>query len=132
MGEILEAYGRDHKCPEATAVPWTFMRDKIVPELRSLGYICPTKVALKSILCFGVDQLPTITCRGPSETLQCTFEHFLNILWHPLIEHLECDGKGPDKQREESLDLHHRALVTEMEGTVACPIETMDMDVWAE
>ena len=64
--------------------------------------------------------------------MQCTFEHFLNILWHPLIEHLECDGTCPDKQRKESLDLHHKALVAEMEGIIANPNETMDMDAWVE
>ena len=131
MGGFLEDLGR----PEETAVPYHFMRDKILPALRSLGYICPTHHhdALKSILCFGVDPLPrmTSTCQH-GESMQCTFEHFLNILWHPLIEHLECDGTGPDKQRKESLDLHHKALVTEMEGIVTSPNETMDMDAWVE
>ena len=41
-------------------------------------------------------------------------------------------GKDPDHQRKESLDLHHRALVTEMEGIVTSPNETMDMDAWVE
>ena len=131
-GRFLEDLGR----PEETAVPYHCMRGKMLPALRSLGYICPNHYhdALKSILCFGVDPLPRdgrIRGGGP-EMMQCTFEHFLNILWHPLIEHLECDGTGPDKQRKESLDLHHRALVTEMEGIVTSPNETMDMDAWVE
>ena len=62
--------------------------------------------------------------------MQCTFEHFLNIFWHPLIQHVECLERDPDHQRKESLDLHHQALVTEMEGLVNSPDENMGMDAW--
>ena len=132
--DIWGAY-QDLHCTSNAGVTCSFMKFKLLPALKSLGYIVPSQRALESILSYGVDPLPRMES-GPAgrygESMQCTFEHFLNILWHPLIEHLECDGKGPDKQREESLDLHHRALVTEMEGTVASPNETMDMDAWAE
>ena len=41
-------------------------------------------------------------------------------------------GKYPNHQRNECLDLHHKALVTEMEGIATSPDETMDMDAWVE
>ena len=41
-------------------------------------------------------------------------------------------GKDPDHQRKESLDLHHKALVTEMEGIITSPDEAMGMDAWVE
>ena len=64
--------------------------------------------------------------------MQCTFEHFLNILWYPRIVHVEHIGKDPDHQRKESLDLHHKALVAEMDGIATSPDEAMDMDAWVE
>ena len=118
-----------------TAVTYSFMKFKILPALKSLGCIVPSQQALMSILSFGVDPLPRMASGSAGtygESMQCTFEHFLNILWHPLIEHVECLGKDPDHQRKESLDLHHKALVTEMEGIVTSPNETMDMDAWVE
>ena len=45
---------------------------------------------------------------------------------------MECLGKDPDHQRKEGLDLHHKALVTEMEGIATSPDEAMDMDAWVE
>ena len=45
---------------------------------------------------------------------------------------METIGKDPDHQRGESPDLHHKALVTEMEGIVPSPDETMDMNAWVE
>ena len=107
----------------------------MLPAVKSLGYIVPRQKALGRILCYGVDPLPRMES-GPAgrygESMQCTFEHFLNILWHPLIEHVDSLGKDPDHQRREGLDLHHKALVTEMEGIVPSPDETMDMDAWVE
>ena len=41
-------------------------------------------------------------------------------------------GKDPNHQRNECLDLHHKALVTEMEGIITSPDEAMDMDAWVE
>ena len=120
---------------EQTSVPYSFMRAKIVPALKSLGYIVPSRQALMSILSFGVDPLPRMASGSAGrygESMQCTFEHFLNILWHPLIEHVEHIGTDPNHQRNECLNLHHKALVTEMEGIVTSPDETMDMDVWVE
>ena len=105
------------------AVTYAFIRTKIVPALKSLGYIVPSHQALMRMLPFGVDPLPRMASGSAGrygESMQCTFEHFLNILWHPLIEHVENLGRDPDHKaldlHHKALALHHKALETEMEG----------------
>ena len=137
MGVPTDIWGtyQDLQCTSKAGVTYSFMKFKLLPALKSLGYIVPSQRALESILSYGVDPLPRIESGHAGtygQSIQCTFEHFLNILWHPLIEHVEGLGKDPDHQRRKGLDLHHKALVTEMEGIVPSPDETMDMDAWVE
>ena len=123
------------KGTSGTAVSKTFMQDKILPDLRSLGYLVPTRGDLESILCYGVDPLPWVNTANKAqhgESVVCSFQHFLNLLWHPLIEQVEYLDKDPDHQRQGNLDLHQKALVTEMAGVVPSPEKHMDMEAWVE
>jgi hypothetical protein len=64
------------------------------------------------------------------ETTLCSFEHFLNLLWRPLIDFIEACDRGIDLQWTESLGLHEKALLSEMQGVLASADKALDMDAW--
>ena len=116
-------------------MPLTFMRDVIVPDLRKLGYqVVPCK-DLASTLTAGLEPLQEVESGSTGrhgQTTLCSFEHFLNLLWLPLIEFLETSANGGSIVWTKTLALHQKALLLEMQGVVVNAEEPLDMDSWIQ
>ena len=121
------------------SVPLTFMKEVILPDLRKLGYqVVPWKV-LESALIAGLEPLPEVDSRDKGrhgQTTLCSFEHFLNLLWLPLIEFLEfleaSGSSGGSVVWTKTLVLHQKAILLEMQGVVVNAEEPLDMDSWIQ
>ena len=113
------------------SVPWSFMKDVIVPDLKKLGYQVPPYKDLASTLTTGLELLFVVesgkTGRHGQTTL-CSFEHFLNLVWLPLIEFLEASASDGSVVWTKRLALHQKALLLEMQGVVANAEEPLDLD----
>ena len=99
------------------SVPWTFMRDVIAPELRKLGYHVPPRKDLAEALTIGMEPLPVVESgkqgRHSQKTTMVSFDHFLNLVWMPLIEYHDASAKAAWTK---ALALHQKALLLEMQG----------------
>ena len=117
------------------SVPLRFIQDVILPDLRKLGYQVVPKRVLAGTLTAGLEPLLEVesgrTGRHGQTTL-CSFEHFLNLLWLPLIEFLETSAKGGSVVWTKTLALHQKVLLLEMQGIVLNAEEPLDMDLWIQ
>ena len=105
----------------------------VVQDLVKLGYTVPSKRTLVDTLTAGLEPLSVVASesRGQhGQTTLCSFEHFLNLLWRPLIDFIEACDRGIDPQWTESLGLHEKALLSEMQGVLASAEKALDMDAW--
>ena len=59
-----------------------------------------------------------------------TFMHVLNLVWQPVIEHIEALIEGRPADWTSTLAKHQDLLVAEMEGVVLEATETMPVDEW--
>ena len=101
------------------SVPLKFMRDVIVPDLRKLGYQVVPYNVLASTLTTGMEPLLEVESGSTGrhgQTTLCSFEHFLNLLWLPLIKFLEASANGDSVVWTKTLALHQKALLLEMHG----------------
>ena len=116
-------------------MPLTIMKEVIVPALRKLGYqVVPCKV-LASTLTAGLEPLLEVESGSTGrhgQTILCSFEHFLNLLWLPLIEFLETSASGGSVVWTKTLALHQKALLLEMQGAVMNAEEPLGMDLWIQ
>ena len=69
---------------------------------------------------------------GKHDCQVCSFEHLLNLLWHPVIEYLEALSENAAPKWTKSLGLNQAAILSEMHGLVAQAEETLEMDLWIE
>ena len=117
------------------SVPWSFMQDVIVPDLKKLGYQVPPYKVLANTLTIGLEPCRVVesgkTGRHGQTTL-CSFEHFLNLVWQPLIEFLEASASDVSVGWTKSLALHQKALLLEMQGVVVSAEEPLDLDSWMQ
>ena len=117
------------------SVPLKFMKEVTLPDLRKLGYqVVPHKV-LASTLSAGLEPLQEVKSGSAGmhgQTTLCSFEHFLNLLWLPLIEFLETLANGGPVVWTTTLAVHQRAILLEMEGIVMNAEEPLDMDSWIQ
>ena len=117
------------------SVPLRFMQEVILPDLRKLGYQVGPRRVLASTLTAGLEPLLEVESGSTGrhgQTTLCSFEHFLNLLWLPLIEFLETLAKGGSVVWTKTLALHQKALLLEMEGLVMDAEEPLDMDLWIQ
>ena len=59
-----------------------------------------------------------------------TFVHFVNLMWHPLLLHIEALLTGRPAPWTSKLAKHQDVLVLEMRGLVSEPDTTISMDEW--
>ena len=117
------------------SVPWTYMRDVIHPDLKKKGYQVGLWKNLARTLIAGLEPLQAVDSREKGrhgQTTLCSFEHFLNLLWLPLIEFLEASASGDSVVWTKTLTLHQKALLLEMQGVVVNAEEPLDLDSWIQ
>ena len=69
---------------------------------------------------------------GPHNCRVRSFQHLVNLLWQPIIEHIEALSRDAAPHWKESLGLNQAAILSEMHGVVSSADETLDMDQWIE
>ena len=71
--------------------------------------------------------------RGALEGNVCTFGHFMNLMWQPVLEFIT---KLLEAQQKPSwtpaVQKNHEALLQEMDGTIVAPDACLPMDEWFE
>ena len=110
------------KHAEGLQLTYHCMERTVVKDLVKLGYRVPSRRTLVDTLTAGLEPLCVVASdnRGQhGETTLCSFEHFLNLLWRPLIDFTEACDRGIDPQWTESLGLHEKALLSELQGVLA-------------
>ena len=109
-----------------------FVGTTILPALREQGFEVCSQRALRSTLEAGLEPIPEATTRGHQNATSCSFEYFLNLLWQPILKHIESLSKDPETEWTESLGKNQAAILSEMSGVVLGADETLDMDQWVE
>ena len=116
------------------SVPEKFLERHIVPALRVDGFVTCTYRNLRRFLEYSLD-VP----EGPQEHggvgrpgRKYGFVHFLNLLWYPIIQHIESICKDESIVEPEGLDKHKEAILAEMSGVVSSASEVMSFDDWVQ
>ena len=117
---------------EENMVQFKFLQDNIIPELRKEGFAVPAQRSLESVLTQGLDELPLQDLKQHKGVRMCAFEHVMNLLWFPILEHIDSLADEASPGWTEQLGLHQSAILSEMAGTVGAAGEPMDMDDWVE
>ena len=80
----------------------------------------------------GLDEEDRVLRHDGKWATQCTFVHFLNLLWRPIIDYIEDIADGGTPEWTEILQKHQEALLAEMAGTVDSAEEILDFGDWVE
>ena len=99
---------------------FTTMRSTILPRLQQDGFAAPSQRSLLSTLEVGLEPLETAPWSSSGDWVGkiCSFANFLNLLWDPLIKHIEALSRDEDPQWTKSLGLNQAAILSEMRGVV--------------
>ena len=95
------------------------------PALKGRGFLVPSRNGIEEELAKGTHQLPV-----GIHSKDCTFPHFLNLVWQPIIKYIEALGTADKRDWSQELTVHSQALAKEMEGMVVSPTEAMPFDDW--
>ena len=100
---------------------FTTVSRTILPRLQQDGFAAPWQRSLLSTLEAGLEPLETApwSSSGDWAGKMCSFAHFLNLLWLPLLEHIEALSRDEDPQWTESLGRNQAAILSEMHGIVS-------------
>ena len=97
------------------------------------GFDMPSYRGLEEALARGLDALRTESgpgCKGEAQI--CSFAHLINVVWGPILQHMDSLDQKPAPKWSSKLACNHEALVAEMKGHVLDPDETLDIDAWVE
>ena len=115
---------------------WKFLERTIYPELKADGFkvINAQSKACKEALAANLGPLPESACSNKKGgmVLMCSFLHFLNYIWQPLLTFLEALGleDTPEPEWTEALAVNKEALLVEMAGVVDSPDEHLALEEW--
>ena len=128
-GAWHEAAGPARTCGNSLSLK--FVLEVVVPELAKRGFAVPVRRSCPAALAAGLEPLPIRNFKN-AEGQGCSFAHVLNLVWAPILQHLESCVHEPAPEWTEQLALHHSCLLAEMAGVVPEADEGMDIDQWAE
>ena len=127
--ELWDGYLEDH---DGHDVSLRFMGRTIIPALTKLGYEVSTRASLPDTLTAGLEPLEIGPGPEGHQSHRCSFPHFLNLLWQPLITFVEALGEDVGTPWTDCLALHQNAILSEMHGILGSADESLDMDTWVE
>ena len=76
-----------------------------------------------------LEKLPEIEYCG-RRGQECSFIHFLNLVWQPVLRYVEHLGAGEQVAWTKALQIHHDALVREMKGIVLVASAPLPVNEW--
>ena len=103
----------------------TWMTRTLPGLMRDRGFQCPVQ---RQIL--GTAKEGLAEARGREDVYN--FMHFLNLLWQPLLHHIDCLANGAESQWSETLARHDQALTAEMQGIISDPGDVMYFSLWVK
>ena len=136
MGYLEEASatgGVPASCPSVHL--WiSTMRYTILARLQQDGFATPSRSSLLSTLEAGLEPLETVPWSSSADWVGkiCSFANFLNLLWLPIINHIEALGRDEDPQWTERLGRNQSAILSEMLGIVPSADESLGTEPWVE
>ena len=81
------------------------------PALKGRGFLVPSRSSIEEELVKGIHSLPVRI-----HSTDCTFPHFLNLVWQPIIKYIEALGTPDKRDWSQELTVHSEALAKEMRG----------------
>ena len=113
-------------------VPVKHCVEMILPDFKKIGFAAPMEHQFESALTAGLG-CPVRSCpSGRNSYKTCTFYHFLNLVWQPILKYIEALSREEPVQWTNTLEIHQTAIQSEMEGIVPSPADTLAMDQWVE
>ena len=123
---------------DRSAATFKYLGRTVRNELGVEGFEMPLHRRLKHALEEGFEPLPAVPSRtkqkGGAEVRVCTFVHFLNMLWQPVLRYLESLlslGKAPPTEWTAGLQMNYAALGVEM-SPLGSFTDVMPEDEWAD
>ena len=97
--ELLEAAG-DEGVPEQQHTLWYYTVERtLLARSQKAGFAAPPRRSLMSTLEAGLEPLPTApTSTGMRNGKVCSFAYFLNLLWNPILQHIEALSRDEGAQ----------------------------------
>ena len=130
-GEDRTKTQQDEDLSDPFSLPLRYVERSRWPKMKKQGYCLPTWRALRSTLESGLEALPVETnYRGHATVTMCTLWHFLNLLWQPICAYIEDLLRGMAPTWSSELDMNHKALLLEMNGTVSAPDDSLTQEEW--
>jgi hypothetical protein len=111
----------------STSHPLKFVERVILPALRSDGFAVPVTRLLVGTLTAGLEPLPVVRTSP-----MCSFVHFLNLLWQPLIDNIDDLANDPPCMLSAKLKNNEAAILMEMKGIVSSADVVLTLDSWIE
>ena len=117
---------------DISSLPFTFVDRAVRKDLTHEGLSFPSRRLLQKQLTSDLEPLQAHTRKagGIANVQEVTLMHVLNLVWQPLIEHIDALIEGRPSAWTSTLAKHQDLLVAEMEGVVLEATETMPVDEW--
>ena len=119
---------------ESFSVPVMTLVQNLLPTLSKQGIRVPSKHrAIRLALERGLNEMespPVLTTPG-RPSLCVTYYHFLNLVWEPIIEHIESLLSNPNSKQKPP-EINKAAIEHEMQGIVVEVQEVLTIDAWVE
>ena len=94
-GRPIKQLANSRASENATVLPFQFVLHHVLPELQGEGFCVPVTRAFEGRLAKDLDPLGQRPCPsgGPPQKL-CSLMHLLNLLWQPILEHIDALSCG--------------------------------------
>ena len=139
LSERWTSWLEAHRAQSATSrrsencqhLPERFVEKIVRKELSAEGFSVPVQRQLLTHLALGLEPLES-SAGSISQRAEChiTFGHLLNMVWQPLLQHIEALINGLPARWTGTLDKHQALLIHEMRGNVLKADEAMPVDDW--
>ena len=119
---------------DISSLPFKFVDRAVRKDLTHEGLSFPSRRLLQKQLTSDLEPLQAHTRKagGIANVQEVTLMHVLNLVWQPLIEHIDALIEGRPAAWTSTLAKHQDLLVAEMEGVVLEAAGTMPVDEWHE
>ena len=116
----------------STSQSLKFVERVILPALRSDGFSVPVTRVLVGTLTAGLEPLPVVRGTNNHESVtMCSFVHFLNLLWQPIIDNIDDLANDPPGMLSAKLKNNEAAILMEMKGIVSSADGVLTLDIWS-
>ena len=96
------------------------------------GFAVPSQRDVAKTWAVGLEALP-VSSDGPGRPADmCTFVHFLNLVWQPVLSYFESLCKNETQKKSARVDRNKTAVNMEMIGILDSPEDIIPVEEWVE